>query len=405
MAIFKELENQDIQTARSYLNQIVDIINTDISSSQTRRKYEVWVTGSIGNPGVTSSLFQTVYDQDFTLQTANPIFDMTFGFQKDSEIVTLALPTIDVNGKYIFPATTLQMREKMDIYRLHAQNLLGDADGTFAAQTSTANSAINIREALFVDFRRLFHRDQIKRETFAIKVNSIHSGAMTGSTSTTPKIYTDVNSITNKEYLFGGQVSTIVDSSDTTKPRGLLFIDKGILVLDLSRSFSMQDTAGTYLTGVLDSAVTSTGFVAFTGSMRNLMISASIDDFVDYMAMTRFSGVNETAMTFQNVTNINSTIYFTRLTADEFNYSANPTYVDDGRITVIDPGQEDVQQSFTFITSVGLYDAFDNLLAVAKLSRPVLKDAERDLTIKVRLDYQKSSRIKICRKPSLLVNK
>lgn len=388
MAIFKELENADIQTARSYLNQIVDIINTDISSSQTRRKYEVWVTGSIGNPGVTSSLFQTVYDQDFTLQTANPIFDMTYGFHETSPIVTMASPTVDINGKYIFPASTLQMREKMDIYRLHAQNLLGDATAKFSAATSTAASSVDITEAMFIDFRRLFHRDQVKRETFAIKVNTVQSGAMTGSTSTTPKIFTDVNSITNKAYTFGGQVSTVVDSSDTTKPRGLLFIDKGILVLDLSRSFNMQDTVGTYLTGVLASATTTTGLTDFTGSMKQLMISASIDDFVDYMAQTRFSGVNETAVTFQNVTNINSTIYFARLTADEFNYSANPTYVDqDGRIVVIDQGQEDVQQSFTFVTSVGLYDAFDNLLAVAKLSRPVLKDAERDLTIKVRLDY------------------
>jgi len=35
-----------------------------------------------------------------------------------------------------------------------------------------------------------------------------------------------------------------------------------------------------------------------------------------------------------------------------------------------------------------LYDAFDNLLAVGKLSRPVLKDSDRDLTIKLRIDYK-----------------
>jgi hypothetical protein len=50
-------------------------------------------------------------------------------------------------------------------------------------------------------------------------------------------------------------------------------------------------------------------------------------------------------------------------------------------------GQEDTQQSFTYVTSIGLYDANDNLLAVAKLSRPVLKNPERDLTLRVRLDY------------------
>jgi hypothetical protein len=93
-------------------------------------------------------------------------------------------------------------------------------------------------------------------------------------------------------------------------------------------------------------------------------------------------------MTFQNITDINSTLFFCRLAADEFNYSSNPTYTDSSnRIVVIDEGQEETQRSFTFVTSLGLYDALDNLLAVAKLSRPVLKDDERDITFKVRLDF------------------
>ena len=76
------------------------------------------------------------------------------------------------------------------------------------------------------------------------------------------------------------------------------------------------------------------------------------------------------------------------MAADEFNYSSNPTYVNsENRIVVIDEGQEETQRSFTFVSSIGLYDAFDNLLAVAKLSRPVLKDDERDITFKIRLDY------------------
>ena len=95
-----------------------------------------------------------------------------------------------------------------------------------------------------------------------------------------------------------------------------------------------------------------------------------------------------TALTFQNNTTINSTLYFCRATADEYNFSRNPTYTDsDGRIVVIDEGQEDVQKPFSFVTSVGLYDASENLLAVAKLSRPVEKNDEKDMTFRVRLDF------------------
>lgn len=383
MAIFKEFEESDVKTQKNFLNQLVDVINTDISSSSTRKKYQVFVTGGVG-PGVTSSLFQTVFDQDFTLQTANAVFDMTVGLSTGSEVVTNANPTVDTNGKYLFPQTSLMMREKLDIYRLYAQNLLGDINGTFTAQSGS--NSITIKEALFINFKRLFARDQIKRETFAFRYNPTASNALSnvyvvGNSST--KILTDINSVTNKEYTFGGQVSTIVDSANVGQPLGLLFLDKGILVLDVSKSFDQAQA----LSGAID-AVNSAGLTQFSGSMGYFLASASIDDIVDHIGSTRFSGANETSIVFQNTTNINSTIYFCRLGADEFNYSSNPTYVDeDNRIVVIDEGQEDIQQSFTFVTSIGLYNANDDLLGVAKVSRPILKDAGRDLTIKIRNDF------------------
>jgi hypothetical protein len=387
MATFKEFTSDDIKTSKSFLNQLVDVINTDVSGSDTRKKYQVYVTGGIG-PGVTSSLFQTVFDQDFTLQTANAVFDMTVGLSTGSDAVVGQNPQIDSNGKYLFGANTLMMREKIDIYRLFAKELLGNADSEFEIKIGT--STLPMKQPLFICFKRLFARDQIKRETFAIRLNPSASAPSGGNLDTigtsTTKIYTDVNSSTNKLYEIGGQVSAIVDSSNTNNGVGLLFIDKGVLALDISRSFDYSQP----LSGVID-AVLASGFNGnFTGSLVDLLVSASVDDVVDHFASTRFSGSSdgETAITFQNVTNINSSIFFARMTADEFNYSSNPTFTDsDSRIVVIDEGQEDTQRTFAFVTSIGMYDAFDNLLACAKVSRPVLKDDERDLTFKVRLDY------------------
>ena len=234
----------------------------------------------------------------------------------------------------------------------------------------------------------MFARDQIKRETFAIRINPTAS-VTTGGTNlnviaaSTTKIYTDINSSLNKEFEFGGQISTIVDSANTGVPVGLLFLDKGVLVLDASRSFDQA----VLLTGSIG-AVTSTGAATFSGSLGKLMSSASMDDFLNHVASTRFSGSDSTSIAFQNTTNINSTLFFARLAADEFNYSSNPTFIDsENRIVVIDDGQEEIQRSFTFVTSIGLYDAYNNLLGVGKLSRPVLKDDEKDLTIKLRIDY------------------
>ena len=95
-----------------------------------------------------------------------------------------------------------------------------------------------------------------------------------------------------------------------------------------------------------------------------------------------------TAMTFQNATKINSSLFFCRATADAYNFSSNPTFTDEnGRIRVIEQGQNATQRSFTMPTTVGLHDAAGNLLAVAKLSRPIEKNDERDVTFRVRLDF------------------
>ena len=95
-----------------------------------------------------------------------------------------------------------------------------------------------------------------------------------------------------------------------------------------------------------------------------------------------------TSMAFQNQTNIQSSIYFCRAAPGEFNYSTNPTYLDaNGNLQVIEDQTDPTERSFTFITTVGLYNANNEVMAVGKLSRPIEKNDEKDLTIRVRLDF------------------
>ena len=409
MAIFKEILPSDIKTARSFLNQLIDVLQEDISGSVSRRKYQVFVTGGVG-PGVTSSLFQTIFDQDFTLQTANPVLDMTVGLFPDGTTVSTSKTGTDAAGKELFPSSSLMMREKMDIYRQMASALLGDSTTAFTAPFDSSDVGDQIDVGLFIAFKRLFARDQIKRETFAMKffqtasINFNSTG--TGPAETQPfppnlfvtstsgsAIYTDIGAATNKLTTFGGQVGNIVDSANTARNVGLMFYDRGIAVFDMAKITS----ASQYMSGTID-AMHPLGRITLGASgtqtqflsklIPDFVVSASIDNIVDHVASARFGSGSSTAITFQNVTNINSTLIFCRAQADEFNYSSNPTFTDtDNRIQVIDIGQEDTQQSFTFVTSVGMYDANDNLLAVAKLSRPVEKSPERDLTFRVRLDF------------------
>ena len=402
MATYKNLQPRDIQTARSFLNQLIDVLQEDISGSTSRRKYQVFVTGGIG-PGITSSLFQTVYDQDFTLQTANQVFDCTIGIFANSSITSSSLAGQDSAGKELFPSSTLMMREKLDNYRQFSQLLLGDAESQFVSPYDSTNTNDKIDAAFFIGFKRLFARDQIKRESFAMRffqsatlarydggadVQNLYKTSETGVS-----IYTDIGSSNQKFTEFGGQLGNIVDASNTSRTVGTIFYDRGIVVLDLEKITSGSQ----FVSGTID-AMSPSGLTILGGAntetagvskfIPDFIVSASIDNVLDNICSTRFSSGSLTAITFQNVTNINSTLISCRAEADEFNYSSNPTFADsENRIVVIDAGSEDTQQTFTFITSVGLYDANDNLLAVAKLSRPVEKSPERDLIFRVRLDF------------------
>lgn len=420
MATFKELTNADKKVTKSFLNQLVDVVQEDISGSTTRKTYQVFVTGGVG-PGITSSLFQTIYDQDFSLQTSNPIFDMTYGVFSGSTAVTGTSTGVDSTGKVLFPSNSLMMREKVSNYRQFAQLLLGNADSQFASPFSNFLPTETIDHAMFICFKRLFARDQIKRESFAMRfyTSASHTpmhhapgNAYTGGTikpnlaqtsASGSAIFTDVGSSNYLETSFGGQVGNIVDSATTANKVGLMFYEQGIAVLDLQRVISGSQHVSGVISAMNNNSPQGVGYgKTLIGSKQlnrssnahakfipDLTNSGSIDDILNHLASCRFSSGSNTALTFQNLTNINSTLIFCRMTADEFNYSSNPTYVDGStnKIRVIETGQEATQKAFCFITTVGLYDANDNLLAVAKLSRPIEKNNEKDITIRVRLDF------------------
>lgn len=80
-----------------------------------------------------------------------------------------------------------------------------------------------------------------------------------------------------------------------------------------------------------------------------------------------------------------SDFYFVRAQNQDFNYSSNPSFVSGSTGALLWPTMQNNPQ--TFITSVGLYNASNELCAVAKLSRPLVKDFTKELLVRVKLDY------------------
>ena len=514
---FVKIDDSSSQTpTETSVYQYIDVLKSDINASANRKNYEVFVTGATGQANVTSTLYQTIFDQDFTLSTSNPMLDLTVGLLKEevnnNPVINGVTYSYDSAGKIVgFNNDELMIREKVNIYRQFAQNLLGDPDASFVAphgESADTAGAAAIKSALFICFRRLFTRDNIHKGTFNLAISRqtpfLLSDAYSDSTPGTKGSeianvfdvnHTDDSSLVDlievSDLEFGntsvavspvsGQVSTLTATINNTSTNvGLIYYDKGIVVLDTEVLFDntqtlrglidstqntvIEDPAGPWhvedsgthykdlyttqagaeavdtldppaansipigtetfyqpknladpgsptvvistpsiptdqpsfdLTDVpsnifySDSSVTAdateatSGVRLFSGTLKEFITQGTIEDILTHLCSVRFSDQNESAITYQNESIINSKIYYCRAAPSQLNYSTNPTYTDtDGNIVALEGNR-----SFSFVTSVGLFDSTGTLVAVAKTSRPIEKNSETDLTINVRLDY------------------
>lgn len=82
---------------------------------------------------------------------------------------------------------------------------------------------------------------------------------------------------------------------------------------------------------------------------------------------------------------VTSTHYFVRVTNKQFNFSNNPTFVTGSTGTFLHSSM--LRNPSVYVTTIGMYDDVNRLVAVAKLSKPLLKSFNREALIKVKLDY------------------
>ena len=83
--------------------------------------------------------------------------------------------------------------------------------------------------------------------------------------------------------------------------------------------------------------------------------------------------------------NVSTSHYFVRANNREFNFSNNPTFVSGSTGQFKNVTFE--KDPKVYITSVGLYDDANELLAVAKTSKPIEKSFDKEVAIKVKLDF------------------
>ena len=119
---------------------------------------------------------------------------------------------------------------------------------------------------------------------------------------------------------------------------------------------------------------------ATTGLHLNTGNSANTNDVVPshvFNALKNFTGRADE--------DISSTFYFVRAKNNEFNFSTNETFRSGTAGQVRHASM--IGDPQVYISSVGLYNGQNELVAVAKLSKPLLKNFEREATIRIKLDY------------------
>lgn len=339
---FKPFTTSDVAVTKTLLHEVIPLTGTIVSGTY----------GDANIKNYSHGMFQSVYDYPYLSSSANHIVDLTIGYSSNS---VLSSSSNTLNAK------------KINIYNQMAQVLMGfDVTGSiqqFDQDGNLAGGGTKLNECFFLNFSRLLTKDEIKKGSFEIKL-------LTGSANTTPANLLTISDYgaatdyrTNSpsgEYGVLYTSSAVVDGTGV----GLLYYQAGIAVL----TASVFD--GNFGPRTDTSAATGSISAYFqTGS-----ISGSADGFRNRLYNVQFN----------NTTELNSSIYFCRANHNEFNYSSNPTYLEDGKIVVKNVSTD---APVSYITTVGLYSADNELLAVAKLSEPLKKSVDNELTIRTRLDF------------------
>ena len=155
-------------------------------------------------------------------------------------------------------------------------------------------------------------------------------------------------------------------ASTTSGSYGLFYPEMGMIVLNPS-AVASGSGHNIGVRGVVEPLGTSTS----TNDYNHKKIHNSIK------AGSYFSARREEAK--------RSSFYFCRIPNNQFNHSQNPSYFTGSNAELVN--NDFVREPLAYISTVGLYNDKNELLAVAKMSIPFKKDPNTEALIKVRLDY------------------
>jgi len=334
---FKRLDTEDVSISAESI--VAPLWSTDAIELTTFFTSSAQVASNSGN------YFYTVYDQDInTAQFASTArSQMAVGFGDKTG-----------RGEAPYNANVPNVSSTKTIYGQYRNLVFGDEDTNFVFGNTTSNYFY------FINIDRSRYKEKLFPGTFELKlVNGAKTLHLTDNS----------NDITTVSYVDAGRVYEIISGS-----AGSAYSGTGYTANSGSYGKFLPDVGVIILNGeALDGAdglELGTQFTV-TGQENN---PAKIYNAIKAGA----------SFDLQSEETISSNYVFVRVRNSEFNYSTNPSNITgSGELThdvMINTPQ-------AYITTVGLYNDDNDLLGVAKLSRPLLKDFTKEALIRIKLDY------------------
>ena len=358
--VFKTLDPKRIVNSVEVLSEQIPITGTIISGT-----YGTFPSESNVKYFTSTNDHIDVYDYPYASSSANFMFSMTAGY------AAAASPQ---------PSSSAQPTLKNNIYRQFSQQYVG-YDTNQDPVEFNVSGVLNPENtfppkydsAIFIDFSRTLMKDEIRKGSFQITLGT--GDYLTPFSST--QILSDAHVVEGNESTYKsnspmGEYALLQIGTGSTVPEsssvGFLYYQAGLLVLAATTTvFGDELTSG------------SSYPITTAQTPSEAMLSGSINDICNGVR------AHVQNIQFNNTTELNSTSYFIHAGPNEYNYSNNPSFVSGSQI-IVKNGKAG-NPSVAYITTVGLYSADNQLLAVGKLSEPLKKTPRNEISLKMRIDY------------------
>ena len=338
------------------VNGKVEVVTTGLWTGD-EGELSSFYTSSIQAAASSSNYYINVYNEHYTSASSEIQFAIAYGHKFGSGSQGL---DVNVNSTLASKATYAQYRSI----------LLEQDDEYFTFYSSSAGNAHDSSDIYVINVSRARYKETMDAGNWELSLSG-SNGLFTFIDDSGKKFSDTVGKAGRVFYVGTGSLNLGTQSDSTINSLtasngqgfGLFYPDQGLIILNPA---ALSSVVGSVPSGDLSGSLSTS-----TEQKNHLKLYESIKLGAEFDA--------------RRTENVTTAHYFVRATNREFNFSNNPTFISGSDGSFSESTFE--RDPKTFITTVGLYNDANEMIAVAKTSQPIPKSFDKEVLIKVKLDF------------------